>query len=560
MLHKNHTLKAVYIILIFSFCSTANSYTYPSSEKQNTILTNSQLIDNPSYFDFSPQAESIYKKSIYQAIFRLIKNNKIDEAESRVSNLLKNSTPEAEIFNLKALIAISKKDIKLAITNYKKAIELNPEDLLAHTALANVFFDSKKITEASNYANKALTINKKSTIPYKILSKIAENQDKLQEAKNILLTGQKNVRGEATLEIEIATSLGDLYISEKQPQKVLTIAQDIANRYPSNNATLDFLVRAQLANKQTKQAEQTLRQLIKQDTSDSKHRLVLISLLINSKKNEEEILPLLNEVSLIDPNNIQTLITTAALLTKLKHYPEALKTADEIKRLSPNTGIADQIKGKIYIDEKKYNQALSLYRKIYRTQPTKKTLFKIIDILMIQNKHQEAISLLDKELNKDNNNVAAHYKLATIYQQQQNLDKSENHYKKVIDALPNNTLALNNLAWLYYEHNLPEAISLAKKAYELDPKSANIIDTYGSILIKQKKFNQGIEILQKGVKLAPKNYNIQYHLAQAYSKSNQNKLALEILNRILKNEHNFTEKKLAQLLFNKLSSNQTLIH
>jgi predicted Zn-dependent protease len=113
---------------------------------------------------------------------------------------------------------------------------------------------------------------------------------------------------------------------------------------------------------------------------------------------------------------------------------------------------------------------------------------------------------------------------------------------------------LNNLAFLYSQQNDPQAMELAKRAYDKAPESAAILDTYGYILIKQGQPKEGLPILEKAATLAPKANDIQFHLAEAYSVNDNNQKAIEILEPIVKAEQAFSEKKAAVSLLDKLKN------
>ena len=87
--------------------------------------------------------------------------------------------------------------------------------------------------------------------------------------------------------------------------------------------------------------------------------------------------------------------------------------------------------------------------------------------------------MLDKALEKNPKNTNIHFKLATVYQQLNDTVQAEKHYQAILAVLPENILALNNLAWLYAQQNNSQAMELAKKAYAKAPESAAIADTYG---------------------------------------------------------------------------------
>lgn len=369
------------------------------------------------------------------------------------------------------------------------------------------------------------------------------------------MTAQKKNQGNAKQEITIANSLGKLYISQKQPEKILSLAEEIINRYPENSSAMLLLVNAQLINNQKKQAEQTLNKLVNIEKNDIQSRLILLSLLVDQPKKEKDTLKLLDEISSIAPDNSQVLSQKAAYLIKLKHYQAARNVATKVDKLNPKSGFIYLVDGEIYLHEKKLDSALSAFQHAYEIKPTEKILIVITDIMVSKGKQSEAINFLNKELKKNHQNLAAHFKLATLYQQQNNLIEAEKHYKRILTVMPDNALVLNNLAWAYHQQNNPKALKLAEQAYKLAPNSAAIVDTYGVVLTKVGNLQQGIDILEKASKLPPMAYDIKYHLAEAYATNGDKKQAIDILNQIVNADQIFSEKNAAIALLKKLEEN-----
>jgi tetratricopeptide (TPR) repeat protein len=267
---------------------------------------------------------------------------------------------------------------------------------------------------------------------------------------------------------------------------------------------------------------------------------------------EQETLKLLDETAQLTPNNPEALIYKTAYLIKLKRTEEALKIADKIDSLFPKLVLGKLLKGDAYLSDKKLNKAAEMYQKAYNIEQNDRILFTLVDLLIAQKKQTEAIKLLNGAVEKNNKNIAAHFKLATIYQQQNDPQQAEAHYKAMLTQQTDNALALNNLAFLYSQKNDPRALEYGKKAYEKAPESAAILDTYGSILIKQNQAKEGLALLEKAAGLALKEPNIQFHLAESYVANNNPEKAIEILEPLIQAEADFTEKKAATNLLEKL--------
>lgn len=70
-------------------------------------------------------------------------------------------------------------------------------------------------------------------------------------------------------------------------------------------------------------------------------------------------------------------------------------------------------------------------------------------------------------------------------------------------ADPKNAIALNNLALAYQQEKDPRALEFAEKAHGITPKSVEILDTLGWILVEQGNTARGLPVLQQAASLAP---------------------------------------------------------
>ncbi len=545
---------------LFFICPLAMGASSGSSDKRLNKFLPSDLNSTSNTLDSSfnslqsslPKKNNNQQKQDYLEVLKLLKDRKFSSAESKIDSLLKQFPNEDHFYNLRATLELSKQNFSLAIKSYQKAIELNPKNISSQLGIAKIFLKLGKLSQAKKHANSALSINNYLVYPYFFLAEVAYKKNKLQDVEDLLLTAQKKVRGDVKQELMVAEKLADFYVMQKQADKALSVAQNTIKQYPKNSSALALLASAQFFNNQPEQAISTLKQLIRQESQDVRHRLLLAKILFTQTGMKHPSLKLLDEVNSIAPQSIQVQTQRAIILTQLKLYQEALRAAKKVKQLAPDSGLAETLEGEIYLAEKKLKLALAAFKKSHKIRPEPKVLNIIIDLLTTENKQADAIRFLKQALQKDPQNLTAHFKLGNIYQQQNNNDKAKKHYQAVLAKQPNNALILNNLAWIYHQENNPKDLKFAKRAYQISPKSADIADTYAVILIKQGDVNKGIEIFQAASKLAPDNNDIQYRLANAYVLKGQTKQAIDILKNITHSEQGFAEKDAAISLLSQL--------
>jgi putative PEP-CTERM system TPR-repeat lipoprotein len=92
-------------------------------------------------------------------------------------------------------------------------------------------------------------------------------------------------------------------------------------------------------------------------------------------------------------------------------------------------------------------------------------------------------------------------------------------FERVLQQRPDDTKVINNLAWLYGLVGKPEALDLAKRGYELAPNDAEMLDTYGWLLLQNDQVGEALQQLQRAANLAPHDAEIRYHLAAGFARA-----------------------------------------
>ena len=402
----------------------------------------------------------------------------------------------------------------------------------------------------------ALNIDNQQVSAYLVLADIANKEINVNESEKILLTALATVKGNAKSELKIVASLVKLYAFQKKAKKILDLGQQIQRQYPDNLEALSILAKAQILNKENILAEQTLSEIVNQNDQDAEHRILLANLIKTQKNKEKQVIQLLDEAANIERNNPRALVYKASYLIQLKRYEEVLNIANKINKQFPKLAIGKMLEADVYLVQKKFDKALSINLKAYQMQANKKLLSTIVSLMNQQGQQAKAIEFVKQALIKMPDNSGLNFKLATLYQINNDLDQAVHHYKLVLKQTPEHAITLNNLAWVYALQDNNEALKVVKQAYAISPKSASILDTYGYILVKQGHNKEAINILQKAVKLAPKQQGVQFHLAQAYSANGDIKRAIQILTSITKEEKSFPEKQVAIKLLGQLKEKE----
>ena len=118
--------------------------------------------------------------------------------------------------------------------------------------------------------------------------------------------------------------------------------------------------------------------------------------------------------------------------------------------------------------------------------------------------------------------------------------------------LKNSDIVLNNIARIYFDRGDERALETAKSAYQLAPDRAEVIDTYGWMLVQDGEIKKGLHLLERAIDRAPTNDDIRYHWAAALNLTGERENARVELERTLNHQRPFFERESAEALLEKL--------
>ncbi len=116
-------------------------------------------------------------------------------------------------------------------------------------------------------------------------------------------------------------------------------------------------------------------------------------------------------------------------------------------------------------------------------------------------------------------NLNLKVKLSGLWIRHGQFEEAEALCRQVLETQPDNTEAMNNLAWLLAMRNqgeVPQALSLINKAIELDGSDLSLVDTRAVVFIRSGQLARALEQLQSLQQRDPRNIGVAFHMAWAY--------------------------------------------
>ncbi|HUW54499.1 MAG TPA: XrtA/PEP-CTERM system TPR-repeat protein PrsT [Rhodanobacter sp.] len=399
-----------------------------------------------------------------------------------------------------------------ADVHYKAVLKQDPQNAVAMTALGRLAMLQNNKAEALKWFNQAVGAAPKSAAPYIGLIMVYSESGQFDEAES---TARRLVNANPSNPAAL-NALGAAELNAGHHGKALNSLQQAVNLAPQVPLYRTNLARAQIINKDTKDANDNLTQVIK-----------------------------------ADPGQV-TAVTLLAFMKLQDHdLPGAISLAQSLQKQTTSKAAGFSLEGDLYMANKSWSKAAQAYQQGLKVQYDRPLVIKTFQALS-EGAANEPEGVLRDWLAKHPDDAATHLLLAQYYLSHAQNMLAASQFEHVLKAYPANIGALNNLAWIYTKQHNPKALALAERAYKLAPGSPGIADTYGWALIADNRAKTALPILIHAAKGAPKVPVIQYHLAVAQARTGDSVGARTTLEALQKSGVNFQDKQAAEKLYREL--------
>ena len=473
--------------------------------------------------------------------------NKALNVATRLSQQMTNSPLP---HNYAGTVHEAMQDFPSATASYQAALAIDPKNSMALIGLARLDLHANKTSSARNRFEMILKEDENNPQALTGLAKIIGQEGKIDEA--IQLVEKARVKNPKALQPRLF--LAEYYLQKNDADKALIIAQEASKITLRNSRVLALLGRAQLGTRQGKKSLATFHTLVElePDWAIAHYHLSQAQAydndLVNSQKSLELVLRL-------DATYSPAKLALGRLKLLANKTEEALKLARELQKSKDSEASGYLLEGDILMLAKKPAQASHAYQKSFDLAPeNNKVVIKLYKSIISAGNTEDAFLILEKWLDTHPQDATIREVLAIAYQTHGKAGHAAAEYEKIIKQYPDKSTVLNNLAWLYFEekNEKKHALELAKKAHQLSPDNAAIMDTYGWILLETGSLEQGIRLLHKAAE-ALANNSVHYHLAVALARTGDKAAAINKLKTILKNGEKFPEIKKAKALLQELT-------
>ncbi len=449
--------------------------------------------------------------------------------------------------NLEGLYKLAMIDIAGAEAKFVELVKKYPDFTPAKINLARVYSMLGRGPEAEKLLTDVLGKQANSEPALSMLASGYVQTQRLPQAialvERALIAEPNNTR--------IKVSLGDLFIRAGTPQKALEVVDKEKGANANSTEMLSLRAAAQLALGQKKEARGTYLELLKQDPSVVGARRQMVALLIEAGDFESARSTLTAGIA-ATPRNYQLYQDLVMIDLKSTGLEAALGSADRLMAQDRDFPMIRALKGDIFLAANRPNDAVTAFMEALTTSPSGVLLTRAAGALLRSGKGNEAVALLTDWLKKHPDDLVATAQLSEIYLANSQLPDAAKMLEAILKQKPHESIALNNLAWIYQQQGDARAHGLARQAYVLAP-GPQTADTLGWILTTSGKAADGLALLRQAYAEASNDPRIQYHYAVALNETGKKEEAIKHLNGVIAVKSDFPEKVEAQNLLDKLA-------
>ena len=452
--------------------------------------------------------------------------------------------------NLKGAIEMARNQMAQAQQHFESAIAIDSNFIPARLNLARIAISQERHQDAKLLLLKILDIDPSHSEAVIMLASVINETDDRLAAVKVLKNFTKQFKNAKVLML-----LAQLTNEEGNSEKAIEYAIQARKLAPSSLKIVSALAILQRQQGNIEQAIETLIDLPEQQR-DSQFN-VLLSQFARAGDRLDLARGALSKARKQSPNSLPAIVNSISLALSEKKILQAEALLPLITKENDASGvILLTLQGDIFRASDDHQQAIQAYTSAFELKKHSNILNNLVGELLADGQSERASTLLSQWLEKNPDDLAALLRLSNQHMVSGEHTRAAELYERILSVSPLQPLALNNLAWMYYEKGNQRALTLANELAALEIERADTLDTVGWIFANMGNLAEGITVLKQANTLDPTSADVIYHLAVALSRDNQ-RTQVEALLSVLTTEHSeYAEKDEVSAFIKQFKSNK----
>jgi len=285
---------------------------------------------------------------------------------------------------------------------------------------------------------------------------------------------------------------------------------DALKQYPESDQVKQISLRVQmmigeisLADSKPEEAEMAFRRVVEIDPQNARAHSALAEILLAANKHVEAIAEAKAAIAAGD-DRAATFALLGVALTINNKFDEALPALNEALKREPKNTLALLYRAEVLVSQNKTNEAAADLQAALAIEPNTRTKLRLATLLAKSGKFDEAIASFQEAVNAEPDNAEARASLTAALIDSGKAEEAISQLEQLIKTEPNRAALHAQLAELYLPKQPDKAFDQYKLAAELEPKNAGHQVGMASALVKQRKFQEAVDLLKPLLAANPK--------------------------------------------------------
>jgi putative PEP-CTERM system TPR-repeat lipoprotein len=431
---------------------------------------------------------------------------------------------------------------------FGRALKIDAGDPGANHNLAQLALTSGDTAAARKHYLAVLAVHKDS-VP--ALMQLARLEAQLND-EDAMVSWLQQATEAAPEAIEPRVMLARYYLGKGRPAQVAPLFSSLDQVQRQSPEVLRALAMAQLAEKEPREAQQTLEQLLESEPDSAVTRQLMAQAAAGAGDRDRAKLELQRALEL-DQNYLPARVALARLALAGESADEFDEQLQLLVAQAPDDVNVLQLQARAAQRNNEPTAAAEFARRAYELAPGEATLLALAGYETAAGRETESLNLLEEWLRANPDSVPVRLARGIALGQTGKVDASLGEYLSVIEVDPDNFAALNNLAWELRETDTKRALEYAQRATRAAPNSAAGLDTLAVVEYHAGDYEAAKRNIARALEADPDIPALNYHAAMIEKALGDEPAAARILQRLLSEHSDFPEYNDAKALLDSLS-------
>lgn len=489
-----------------------------------------------------------YQQADILLVLRLLDVQDFDAAAEAAEAYRARNPASVTAHNLQGRVYLASEHTEEAVASFRHALTIEPGDPAANSALANIALLSGNVAAARKHFQ-AILEHREDYLP--VLLKLALLE--AREGNEPELVAKLNYALEAHPEaLQPRLMLGRYYLWKNKAAKIPPLFSTLSQLQQQSPQVLHLQALAQLADQRHSDAVYTLEQLVQlsPDTALAYHLLGTAEAGAGDFDQAREEFRRALE---LDGDYPPTLVALARLAWADGNSPQFEQYLQRLIQLAPDAPNVLRLQAAQAARAGDSELAIQLATRVWTASPGTETTLELAGYQFMSGNSAEALRIVETWVAQQPGDVRARMSLASQLTHVGSAGQAIQQYEAVLELEPDNTGALNNLAWYLRTSQPIQARDYARRAVAIDPSAPQLLDTLAVLEHLNGDNQQAQRHIRRAVAASPGSPVLLYHQAQIESALGNKAAAIGILEKLLAgdssafNERNDAESLLVSL-------------